>query len=766
MRSLRYGARGLHASRPSLAATSVPIADLHKAATDAVLAQGYSRPEADVLLDVMMWAQLRNNEHGVTMIANGGITRSPLSAPVRSEYDTKLSARLDGQQQHGILVMHEATATAIDKAKKHGVGLVGTKNTSSSAGAPGYYLDTIAQAGLVGLVFGQTPELVAPYGANSKALGANPMGISVPSPRGPIVLDMETAACSVLGLQEAQRTGSQLPAGMAYDSAGRPTTDPVAALSGALRVFDESYKGGHLAVMVELLAGPLVGAAVESKASADNWGNLVLAFDPELLGEKVAFMNDVETVLRRVKGSAPNAGVAEIMLPGERESRTLHANLQAGNVTVEDSLLNKLRAMAGGQSPGAGREASSAFGLATRLCHPAGKGKGDPYKASSPVLYQTATFELPSVTEGGEYDYTRSGNPTRDQLQDQMADLEGADRAFAFTSGMLALDVAMRLVEAGGHIVTGDDIYGGTSRLLSRVAPQQGISVTNVDMNDLGAVQRAITPATKLVWMESPTNPRMQVVDIAAIASIARAAGAISLVDNSIMAPVFQQPLGLGVDICMTSATKFIAGHSDVTAGILSVRGQELADKVYFLQNSAGGGLAPYDCWLALRGLKTMSLRMERQQENCMAMARWLEAHPLVTKVNYPGLPSDPGYALQMRQALGSGSLCSFETGNVALSLALAEHAKLFKVTVSFGSTTSLISLPCFMSHASIPADVRKARGLPDDLVRISAGIESEQDLIADLEQAMSKAADECGIRLPSANRQFMHAGSAFSYGR
>jgi len=362
------------------------------------------------------------------------------------------------------------------------------------------------------------------------------------------------------------------------------------------------------------------------------------------------------------------------------------------------------------------------------------------------VLYQTATFEQPSATEGGEYDYTRSGNPTRKLLELQMADLEGADRSFAFTSGMLALAVAMRLVPQGGHIVTGDDIYGGTSRLLSRVAPQQGISVTNVDMNDLGAVQRAMQPNTQLLWIESPTNPRMQVTDIAGLAQIAKAGGALSMVDNSMMAPVFQQPLALGADICMTSATKFIAGHSDVTAGILSVRGDELADRIYFMQNSEGGGLAPYDCWLCLRGLKTMALRMERQQENCAAMADWLHANPLVSKINYPGHPSDPGYALQMRQASGGGSLLSFETGNVALSKAFADHLKLFKVTVSFGNTTSLVSLPCFMSHASIPAEVRKARGLPDDLVRISAGIETKADLLADLEQAMARAAVEVGV--------------------
>jgi len=255
-------------------------------------------------------------------------------------------------------------------------------------------------------------------------------------------------------------------------------------------------------------------------------------------------------------------------------------------------------------------------------------------------------------------------------------------------------------------------------------------------------------PNTSLVWIESPTNPRMQVTDIAACADIARAGGALSMVDNSIMAPVFQSPLALGCDISMTSATKFVAGHSDVTAGILSVKGDELAEAVYFLQNSEGGGLAPYDCWLCLRGLKTMALRMKAQQSNCMAIAQWLQAHPLINKINYPGLPSDPGHQLHMSQARGGGSLVSFETGNVALSKAFSEHLKLFKVTVSFGSTSSLVSLPCFMSHASIPAAVRAARGLPDDLVRISAGIEDEDDLIRDLEMAMAKACEEVGVSM------------------
>jgi len=469
-------------------------------------------------------------------------------------------------------------------------------------------------------------------------------------------------------------------------------------------------------------------------------------------------------------------------MAGEREAATVDAALKLGSIAIDDAVVTALRQKAGGMptpaaaaaapaaaapaaapaaipftafapaAAAAGGPAAAALGggagtksLATMLCHPP-KATSDPYSASSPPLYQTATFAQPSATTFGEYDYTRSGNPTRSQLEKTMAELEGASRSFAFTSGMAALAVAMRLVPQGGHIVTGDDIYGGTSRLLQKVAPDHGIEVTNVDMMDVDAVQRAIIPGkTKLVWMESPTNPRMQVVDVAAIAGAARAGGALSLVDNSIMAPVLQQPLSLGVDICMTSATKFISGHSDVTAGILSVAGDELADRVYFLQNSEGGGLSPFDCWLCLRGIKTMALRMERQQQNCEAIAGWLQDQSLIKKINYPGLPTDPGYALQMKQARGGGSLLSFETGNVDASKALVSAAELFKVTVSFGSTTSLISLPCFMSHASIPAEIRAARGLPDDLVRISAGIEAKDDLIADLAQAFAKGEAAAG---------------------
>lgn len=364
----------------------------------------------------------------------------------------------------------------------------------------------------------------------------------------------------------------------------------------------------------------------------------------------------------------------------------------------------------------------------------------DAYEALSTPLYQTATFKQPSATENGPYDYTRSGNPTRDVLEKLMAQLEGADRAFAFTSGMAALSTVAHLVEAGQEIVAGDDIYGGADRLLSRVVPKAGVIVKRVDTSNLEDVSAAVGPKTRLVWLESPTNPRQQISDIREIANIAHKHGALLLVDNSIMSPVLSKPLDLGADIVMHSATKFIAGHSDVMAGILAVKGESLAKDVYFLQNAEGAGLAPFDCWLCLRGIKTMSLRVEKQQSNAQKVAEFLAAHPLVKKVNYAGLPAHPGRDLHFSQAKGAGSVLSFTTGSLELSKHIAEQTKLFSITVSFGSVKSLISLPCFMSHASIPEDVRNARGLFEDLIRLSVGIEDVDDLIADLDQAMRSA--------------------------
>ncbi|URE20012.1 Cys/Met metabolism PLP-dependent enzyme [Musa troglodytarum] len=357
----------------------------------------------------------------------------------------------------------------------------------------------------------------------------------------------------------------------------------------------------------------------------------------------------------------------------------------------------------------------------------------DPYEAMSTPLYQTSTFKQPSATTYGPSTIPE----VVILLEILMAKLEKADQAFCFTSGMAALATVTHLVEAGQEIVAGDDIYGGSDRLLSRVVPKSGVIVKRVNTSDINEVASAIGPSTKLVWLESPTNPRQQITDIHKISEIAHSFGALVMVDNSILSPVLSQPLQLGADIVMHSATKFISGHSDLMAGILAVKGDSLAKEIAFLQNAEGSGLAPFDCWLCLRGIKTMALRVEKQQANAQKLAEFLSSHPRVKQVNYAGLPGHPGRSLHYSQAKGAGSVLSFLTGSLALSEHIVQSTTYFSVTVSFGSVKSLISLPCFMSHASIPASVREARGLTDDLVRISVGIEDIEDLIADLDYAI-----------------------------
>jgi len=365
---------------------------------------------------------------------------------------------------------------------------------------------------------------------------------------------------------------------------------------------------------------------------------------------------------------------------------------------------------------------------------------GDPFRPMATPIYQTATFEQEEATAFGPYDYSRSGNPTRTVLEEQIAGLENGTRGFCFSSGMAAITCVTRLLKTGDEILADSDLYGGTCRLFTRVLDRTGITARYADACDIEAFAAQINDRTKLVYLESPTNPLLRVVDIRQIADLAHAVGALLAVDSSTMSPYLQNPMDLGADIVLHSATKFLCGHSDVTAGVIVVKNDELAKQIYFLQNAEGSALGPFDAFLFLRGLKTLKLRMDAQQKNAQAIAEWLEAHPQVTAVNYPGLASSPGYLLQHRQARGAGAVLSFTTGSAEASRIIVEATRMFSICVSFGSINSTISLPGCMSHASVPREVGELRDLPGDLVRISVGIEDAGDLIADLGQAFAAA--------------------------
>ena len=365
---------------------------------------------------------------------------------------------------------------------------------------------------------------------------------------------------------------------------------------------------------------------------------------------------------------------------------------------------------------------------------------GDPLRPTSTPIYQTATFRQLTATELGAFDYTRSANPTRSVLEEQLARLERGACALGFASGMAAVTAVASLVQAGEEVIAGDDLYGGTYRLLARVLCQHGVNVRYVDTTDLAAVERELARPAPLVMIETPTNPLQKITDVAALARLVHDAGGLLSVDNSLLSPYFQQPLELGADLVIHSATKFLCGHSDVTAGAVVVRDAALGERLSFYRNAAGTGLAPFDSWLLLRGMRSLALRLDRQQQNADALARFLAGHPKVRRVFYPGLPGHPGRDVLLRQARGTGALLSFETGDLERSRRIAEGTELFTVNVSFGGLGSSISLPARMSHSSIPPDVRSSRCLPEDLVRISVGIEHIDDLVEDLDRALDQA--------------------------
>jgi cystathionine beta-lyase/cystathionine gamma-synthase len=350
-------------------------------------------------------------------------------------------------------------------------------------------------------------------------------------------------------------------------------------------------------------------------------------------------------------------------------------------------------------------------------------------------IYQTSTFEqeAPGINHG--FDYSRTNNPTRQRLEEVLAELEGVAHCAVFASGLAAEHAVLHAyLRPHDRIVVPTDVYGGTFRLLHRVFANLDLTITPVDTTDLAAVQAAITPGTRLVWLETPTNPRLLVSDIRAIAEIAHANGALVVVDNTFATPVFQQPFPLGADIVVHSVTKYLAGHSDLIQGAVLARDAAVFEPIKFLQNAIGAVPAPLDCWLTLRGLKTLELRVLRHAENAARIAAALSGHPLVARVYYPGLPSHPGHDVARRQMRGFGGIVSFElAGSVQDVKSFVSSRRFFALGESLGGVKSLVSHPVTMTHASIPADQRAALGLSDNLVRLSPGIEHADDLIADL---------------------------------
>ena len=374
----------------------------------------------------------------------------------------------------------------------------------------------------------------------------------------------------------------------------------------------------------------------------------------------------------------------------------------------------------------------------TRAIH-VGQERDPETGAVVPPIHVASTFVQPGAGVWGEFDYSRSGNPTRKSFERAIADLEGGIGALGFASGMAATHCAMMLLAAGDHVVAGSDIYGGTFRLLHKVLNRVGVTVTLAPSTDLAAFEAAITPSTKLLWIETPGNPQMSITDITAVAQFAQRRGALLGVDNTFATPVLTRPLELGADIVMHSATKYIGGHSDLLGGALVVRDQMLYDKLYFLQNATGGVMGPFECFLASRGLKTLELRVCEQSHTAQRLAEWLSTDPRVNRVLYPGLPTHPGHEIARRQMDGAfGAMLTFEVrGDFAKTKRVCEKTQLFQLAVSLGAVESLIEQPASMSHASYDPAARAAHGITDALVRLSVGLEAFEDLRDDLDQAL-----------------------------
>lgn len=391
-------------------------------------------------------------------------------------------------------------------------------------------------------------------------------------------------------------------------------------------------------------------------------------------------------------------------------------------------------------SPRNGRK----YALATELVYTESK---DQYGASSIPIYQSATFKQTSALGGAsEYDYSRSGNPTRTHLERHLAKVMNAARTLVVGSGMGALDVITRVLRPGDEVITGDDLYGGTNRLLTFMKANHGIIVHHVDTTNPEKVREVVSAKTAMVLLETPTNPLIKICDIPTCAKIVHDMNpkALVVVDNTMLSPMLFNPLDVGADIVYESGTKYLSGHHDIMAGVIAINDPALADKMYFTINSTGCGIAPQDAFLLMRGIKTLAIRMEKQQANAQAIAEFLESHGF--RVRYPGLKSHPQYDLHWSMARGAGAVLSFETGDATISERIVEATRLWGISVSFGCVNSLITMPCQMSHASIDPKTRKERKMPEDIIRLCVGIEDADDLIDDLSRAV-------GFSLPIARR-------------
>ena len=357
--------------------------------------------------------------------------------------------------------------------------------------------------------------------------------------------------------------------------------------------------------------------------------------------------------------------------------------------------------------------------------------------AVSVPVYQTATFRHPGLGQSTGYDYSRSGNPTRQALEDGIARLDGAARGFAYSSGMAAIANLLLLFKSGDHIIVTEDLYGGTCRLFDKVFNQFGLSFSYVDTSDTEAVRAALQPTTKAVFVETLTNPLLKFADLPAISALCKENYLLLIADNTFLTPYLLRPLDQGADIAVYSATKYLAGHNDTVSGLVTVKDPQLAEKVYFHQNSVGATLGPQDSWLVIRGMKTLSVRLDRHQENAQKIADWLAAHPRITKVYYPGLADHPDHELMKRNARGFGAMIAFEVDKHELVEQVLLKTELISFAESLGGVESLITFPEVQTHADIPPELRARLGINNVLLRLSVGIEDADDLIADLKQAL-----------------------------